>query len=122
LAAFMEAINPDAFRSDALAVKRKRLQRARHWVWIVAVIWVAQIATLAWFFRDVTWEDYWFCRSIYRPGLRLFNHAGEGLLPGHFFSPFDRRGILAGFCFASLAYALALGAGIFVTHRAIMRK
>jgi len=89
---------------------------------MIALLWAVQIATLAWFFCDVTWEDYWFCRSIYRPGLRLFTAAGEGLLPGHFFSPFDRRGIMAGFLFASLTYAVAGVTGLFITQRAIARR
>ena len=89
---------------------------------MIAAVWIIQIAALAWFFCDVTWQDYWFCRSIYRPGLRLFSYAGEGMLPGHFFSPFDRRGIFAGFLFASLAYAIAGSTGWYIARRAITRK
>jgi len=94
----------------------------RLWLWILAAVWAVQVTTLAWFFFDVTWEDYWFCRSIYRPGLRLFNYAGEGMLPGHFFSPFDRRGILVGFLFASLVYAIAVVGAMFVARKAVLRK
>jgi hypothetical protein len=41
--------------------------------------------------------------------LRLFAAMGRELLPGRFFSPIDRVGVLTGLSFAALVYALALG-------------
>lgn len=93
----------------------------RKWLWAIGCVWAAQVVTLVYFFMDLTWENYWFCRWLYRPGLRLFRWVGEETLPGHFFSPFDRRGVLAGFAFASLSYAI-IAVGLFALIRRIYRS
>jgi hypothetical protein len=103
-------------------VARKKDVVERKWGWAILIAWGAQVATLVYFFANLTWENYWFCRWIYRPGLKLFSAIGRGILPDHFFSPFDRAGVLAGFAFASLLYAVALVAGTIVTRRVTARR
>jgi hypothetical protein len=74
------------------------------WARVGLVVWVAQLAFLGYFFADLTWENYWWCRWLYRPGLRAFSATMGGVLPGYFFSPFSRTGVVTGFLFASLLY------------------
>jgi hypothetical protein len=79
------------------------------------VIWVAQLAFLGYFFADLTWQNYWWCRWLYRPGLRAFSALMGGILPGYYFNPFSRTGVIAGFLFASLLYtAIAVGGAMLV--------
>ena len=76
---------------------------------VALVAWLTQLAVvLACLYRS-PWGSYWVFRDLYRPGLRLFAALGRGFLPGRFFSPVDRVGILTGLSFATMAYALAMG-------------
>lgn len=76
------------------------------------VAWVTQLAVVGGCLHGSPWNGYWAFRGLYRLGLRLFALAGRGTLPDHFFHPLDRTGVLAGFAFAALVYAAALGIAV----------
>jgi hypothetical protein len=78
----------------------------------VLVLWVAQLAFLGYHFADLTWENYWWCRSLYRPGLRAFSAAMGGVLPGHYFAWYSRTGAVTGFLVSSLLYAVLAVAAV----------
>lgn len=92
-------------------------RRLPPWARAGIVIWVAQLAFLGYFFADLTWQNYWWCRSLYRPGLRLFSALMGGILPGYYFNPFSRTGVIAGFLFASLLYTAILVPAAMVVQR-----
>lgn len=73
---------------------------------MVIFLWVLQLLTLGWLFANLTWDNYWLCRGVYRPGLMFFQYLAGGILPGHYFSPISRTGVMTGFAFASLLYAV----------------
>ena len=84
-------------------------------------LWLVQILPLAWVLSGPTWDQYWQLRQVYRPGLTVYRWALDGWLPARFFSPFDRTGVILGFTFAAMLYAL-LAVGLWVLVRKIMKK
>jgi Na+-transporting NADH:ubiquinone oxidoreductase subunit NqrB len=74
----------------------------------VLAAWVLQLSIVFYYLVNLTWQNYWFCRGLYRPGLILFAWLFKGVLPGYFFSAFNRIGVITGFAFATLFYALVL--------------
>jgi hypothetical protein len=74
----------------------------------VLAAWAVQFGFVLYFLVNLTWQNYWFCRALYRPGLILFAALFRGILPSHYFSAFNRTGVISGFAFATLVYALVL--------------
>jgi hypothetical protein len=79
----------------------------RMYVLGVVAAWGAQLALVFYFLMNLTWQNYWFCRALYRPGLVLFSDLFRGILPGYFFSGVNRTGVIVQFTFATLVYAVA---------------
>jgi hypothetical protein len=79
---------------------------ARMYLLGVLAAWGAQLALVFYFLMNLTWQNYWFCRALYRPGIVLYGELFRGLLPGHWFSGVNRTGVIAQFTFATLVYAV----------------
>lgn len=108
--------------SVSTKLRRKTRQARRGIVIPMLVAWAIQLGALGYFFANLTWDRYWSLRWLYRPGLRLFEMLFGGLLPGHFFSPIDRTGVLSGFAFASLLYACLAVCTALLLPRLLMMK
>ena len=87
------------------------------WAQAAIVVWIGQLAFLVFMLSGLSWTNYWWCRWLYRPGLRVFHAAMDGVLPGYYFSALSPRGAVTGFLVSTLLYTLVLVAAAMVLLR-----